>query len=686
MSGTALETTMLYTTSPAAKREKSHVGTEIRVNRPHPGTMMCGVCGFQLANVATVLDSDVCSPSMLEIPSSQNDRQWFDNVQGVDLQRSIYRGCKSCGNIFKYITQRRADINRLRIRKTWRYGLPCGLAFFTDEVATNHCSFDFVHESLSTNSMATLLRPPISSRRLLLGSTGGDCAMAHVSQWLNNCRTKHTSCHSTVLYSPARLLYIDGHDPRMIKIVQNPASGIAYAALSHRWTAATSRTNLTKNNLQFRSTTGLDTATLPRAMQDTISLLRKLRIAYLWIDSLCIIQDDTDDWKREAASMSKVYSNAELTISATLCQDSDDGLFSNRAFVLDHQTVVASFEDKPVFLRPEIPHIWDAQTLDWKTGIKARSEEWPLFSRGWVYQEEYLARRTLFFSRHEITWVCRTVTDCECGHYAPDHYLPKSPAALKTTEWEKIVEAFSDRAFTFESDRLPAIAGVAKATHEQRPEIGMYMCGLWQNEPMAKQLIWRVRNPWKLTPRIQTSQPSWTWASVNTGVEYVVRSNTLRHGIRILGGKAVLRGDQYMGDVQVAEINILAPLVPAILVERIPTHTRIDFDVGEPSDYHVRSSIAVRIANETFLLWPDFCYEANFISSNEGKTFALILYTRCYADDSTPRYDYSGLLLRKTDAAGTRFQRIGYINTVLPVQSSCERLIATTDLKTFVLI
>ena len=89
-----------------------------------------------------------------------------------------------------------------------------------------------------------------------------------------------------------------------------------YIALSHCWGKAPI-VRTTKDTLSRRRQ-GIDTSLLPPAFQDAILIARRLEVRYLWIDSLCIIQDDELDWQTESAKMSTIYQNALLTISAGL--------------------------------------------------------------------------------------------------------------------------------------------------------------------------------------------------------------------------------------------------------------------------------------------------------------------------------------------------------------------------------
>lgn len=101
----------------------------------------------------------------------------------------------------------------------------------------------------------------------------------------------------------------------------------SYICLSHCWgdfqPIRTTTTNIEdhKKSIPWQF--------LPQTFQDAIDLTRFLSIRYLWIDSLCIIQDDRDDWAKESAAMASVYGNSYLTISATAAANCSKGLYAS---------------------------------------------------------------------------------------------------------------------------------------------------------------------------------------------------------------------------------------------------------------------------------------------------------------------------------------------------------------------
>lgn len=139
-----------------------------------------------------------------------------------------------------------------------------------------------------------------------------------VSSWINECKDSHAKCRlDTGLWAPTRLLYVGGSDnPRLVEtsqeIFQKP-----YAALSHMWGDRSQlpplRTILSKYEDMQK---GIPMWMLSKNFADAVTVARQLGLQYIWIDSLCIIQDSLTDWQKEAVMMHKVYRYAEVTIVA----------------------------------------------------------------------------------------------------------------------------------------------------------------------------------------------------------------------------------------------------------------------------------------------------------------------------------------------------------------------------------
>jgi len=142
-----------------------------------------------------------------------------------------------------------------------------------------------------------------------------------IRSWIAECNERHPYCEaSQELWVPSRLLNIGSTD-RLddLRLVERDEveHNSQYAALSHMWGDMTSNppTRTLQSNLQHMKS-GIDIRDISRNFRDAIKVCRALDIQYIWIDSLCIIQDSASDWRREAATMHLVYRHAVVTFVA----------------------------------------------------------------------------------------------------------------------------------------------------------------------------------------------------------------------------------------------------------------------------------------------------------------------------------------------------------------------------------
>lgn len=139
-----------------------------------------------------------------------------------------------------------------------------------------------------------------------------------ISTWLKDCQIDHSACKPSASRGtlPTRVIDVGSSDggtvPRICET--NGVTG-DYIALSHCWGGG-QPLKTTKENISSMKT-GIPWAKLPNTFQDAITVTRRLGLRYLWIDSLCIVQDDAQDWEREAANMAVIFESAYLTIAAT---------------------------------------------------------------------------------------------------------------------------------------------------------------------------------------------------------------------------------------------------------------------------------------------------------------------------------------------------------------------------------
>jgi hypothetical protein len=182
-----------------------------------------------------------------------------------------------------------------------------------------------------------------------------------------------------------------------------------YAALSYCWGKNDKMLKTTAQNLEYHKEK-IPFRSLPKTLQDAVTIVRRLQIQYLWIDALCIIQGDPDDWSREAGKMCLVYSFAHLTISAANSPASSHGCFSLQKFGAPPH--ILKYGESPVYVRRNMAreHAKDA--------ILARlsSEPLPINRRAWTLQEAMLSNRILYYTVDELVWECNEWYRCECSH------------------------------------------------------------------------------------------------------------------------------------------------------------------------------------------------------------------------------------------------------------------------------
>lgn len=152
---------------------------------------------------------------------------------------------------------------------------------------------------------------------------------------------------------------------------------------------------------------------LPSTFKDAIYAAEKLGYEYIWIDSLCIIQRDNDDWAREAATMSNVYAGSDLNIAATLGKNSQSGLFTTRNPTNIVPCILDIFTDTMEHVLVYDPYRW-GDTIN----------QSQLGQRGWIFQERVLAPRTLHFGPDQyvlepLSFHVRRICGPEIhGHYS----------------------------------------------------------------------------------------------------------------------------------------------------------------------------------------------------------------------------------------------------------------------------
>jgi hypothetical protein len=225
--------------------------------------------------------------------------------------------------------------------------------------------------------------------------------------WLEFCDTTHACNQQDVRsqgVSPTRLIYVGHTDAEVLRLyLSKGTKDVKYTALSHCWgneppSESDPRYCTTDGNISARLN-GFSLSELPKTFQDAVRVTRELGIEYLWIDSLCIIQWNAEDWKHEAGRMEDVFASAYCTIAATSAADSKAGFLARNI-----STEYVRVQDAAGNQVCICSHMDD---------FEKDVEQAELNKRAWVMQERVLAKRTIHFSANQTYWECGEGVYCE---------------------------------------------------------------------------------------------------------------------------------------------------------------------------------------------------------------------------------------------------------------------------------
>ncbi|KAI1052698.1 hypothetical protein LB507_009800 [Fusarium sp. FIESC RH6] len=351
-----------------------------------------------------------------------------------------------------------------------------------------------------------------------------------IQEWLLTCSAQHEH-HISPTMKPSRLLQHDESRGKVFLCTSFPPD-IKYAALSHCWGSVQPLILSTGNKHQLED--GLPLEAFPKTFQDALWVVQQLEIPYIWIDSLCIVQDDHDDWVHESARMCDVYGNAYLTIAATRARTCSEGFLGPREGP-DYTYVPFNWSgmsgNVAIFPMP-------INRIDPHGGIVDLEEE-PLSKRAWVLQERYLSPRTIHFASTQMYFECRSAFYPQDRHLQhkdskQDFKIHRRETARDNVSpedaWDMIVMRYTERYLTVDSDKLPAIEGLAarvfleRGLHSSPRE--EYLAGLWRKDLLSG-LAWQAfpGDGKRSTPTTYTA-PSWSWASVNGPVAFMGDQDT----------------------------------------------------------------------------------------------------------------------------------------------------------------
>jgi hypothetical protein len=349
-----------------------------------------------------------------------------------------------------------------------------------------------------------------------------------VKPWIEDCIENHPQCAQTTKTSgfvPTRLIQLGADQKELVRLV-SPLAPVKFVALSYCW-GISSQPKTTKSNLQSRYL-NFNVMDLPQTFQDALAVTRSLGLSYLWIDSICIVQDDENDWAAEASRMASIYFEAWVVVAATQAGDSTSGFLRQRK------------EPLSIHVRKYGSTIFEVnarQIGNYDCEMRPEFGRYPLFQRAWCLQERLLACRIIHFLPEEIYYECQAKQTGEGGALpAREFRRPTSPfrSLMQAQDvegcrglyfglmWACIVRDFSALGLTYKRDTLPALSGLARSIGHLNP--GKYIAGIWEKD-VSYQLGWRRDRShpeprYKSTEGDARAQPTFSWITSLGAVKF----------------------------------------------------------------------------------------------------------------------------------------------------------------------
>lgn len=292
-----------------------------------------------------------------------------------------------------------------------------------------------------------------------------------------------------------------------------------YATLSHCWGPSENLAQFSLNEkflYDFKERIPKDR--LPNTFAHAFKVTRAIGIRYLWIDSLCIIQDSSRDFKEQVAMMWEIYTNSYINLSATASTGPIEGLFRSRSSLTTKACFAKVNDNHPCFEPGEYQCYVDKE---WKQDV----DDAPVNKRAWVLQERLLSPRIVHFAEKQVYWECHELRASEKFPAGlPSRYEVSTQRQFLRTKldskdsektlrtWDSVVKTYSKSRLTYVSDKLIAISALARQVSKSTSDSNVYLAGLWRNR-LIDQLLWF---PATLTSRsLEYRAPSWSWVCID---------------------------------------------------------------------------------------------------------------------------------------------------------------------------
>ncbi|KAL1937517.1 hypothetical protein VTO73DRAFT_13103 [Trametes versicolor] len=423
------------------------------------------------------------------------------SVSGLELEHGSATGCALCTFLLAHgVTSRdarRQPVDQVKIT-LGSSGVPFCVPAKAQELNVVVNDEMSVFEGLVHTSSADDPAAPYIVARDPVLNVGSPRALSLAKALVNECVHGHERCIYISPPSDVRLptRLVDCIDPARPRLASTGGEYGQYLALSYVW-GEPQQHQTTMSNISAYAD-GIDAAFLPQTIHDAIHVTHALGFRYLWVDSLCIVQDSDEDKLHELGRMHFIYRYAYLTIIAASAERVGEVHVTARA-LSGAVAVCKNFDG-----------------MD------------PVHTRGWCLQELYLSPRALIFTSRTLRLRCQAATQNVGGSLyntqndvgLPDALFHPAPPPVVYgsaewvdlhTRWWSIVDGYTRRALGHPSDKLVACGALAEAFH--RVLRTDYLAGLWR-DTLLRDLIWSRAIRGTERPAVYRA-PSWSWAAVD---------------------------------------------------------------------------------------------------------------------------------------------------------------------------
>ncbi|KAK0667689.1 heterokaryon incompatibility protein-domain-containing protein [Cercophora samala] len=334
-----------------------------------------------------------------------------------------------------------------------------------------------------------------------------------VRKWLGYCQTYHgKKCWRNVTLKELNRSHpsIEIPDFRCIDIEQNCLvklpPGLRYATLSYVWGQGKKFKTVKSNVASLEKPQALVSleydSQLPATIKDAMQVMREIGMRYLWVDSLCIVQDEPESTEALIKAMDMVYGAADLVIMAAGSEHADAG--------------IAGVHPGTRGTNQAVEEIAPGFRLAARSRYQDALQKAPYSQRAWTFQESHFAPRTLIFINGCAVFRCRNNDAWQEHVFELEEEITGTKTSLRFDnndigKYEGLLQGYSERLLSFQSDVYHAFAGVSRQIKCQMdtdichglPTIYFDWFLLWRPLSLHSRRLSQVTG--------QPVGPSWSW-------------------------------------------------------------------------------------------------------------------------------------------------------------------------------